>query len=75
MEKEKEAFKALAVAMKPIIEDMWAVLMEHEIEDLASLTLSTDGYARFNHHGSDWEMVRAVGDEQFMIRNEIREAI
>lgn len=75
MEKEKEEFKALAVAMKPVIEEMWAVLKEHKVECLASVTMSTDGYVRFYHHNTDWEMSRSAGDSEFSIRNELREVI
>lgn len=73
--KEKEEFKMLAIAMKPIIEEMWAVLKEHKVEDLASVTMSTDGYVAFSHHGTTWDMIRYQGESDFIIRNNLQEVI
>ena len=72
---EKEKFKALAADMKPVIDEMNEVLKKHGIECLASVTLSSDGYATFSHHKTSWEMIRTTGTENFEIRNEYREVI
>lgn len=74
-DKKKEEFKALAVAMKPIIEEMWAVLKEHKVEDLACLSVKTDGYVWFRHGGTDWELSRYVGETELAICNNEREVI
>ena len=72
---EKEKFKALAADMKPVIEEMNEILKKHGVDCLASVTLSTDGYATFSHHKTSWEMTKVPGAENFEIRNEYREVI
>lgn len=71
----KEKFRELAKDMKPIISDMEKVLNKHGIECLSSLTMSTDGYFRFNVHDTDWEFKRASKDAKSVISFQICEEV
>ena len=63
----KEKFKELAKDMKPVINDMEAVLKKHGIDCLSSLTMSIDGYFNFSIHDSDWEFKRIGNDSRSVI--------
>lgn len=51
-------FRELATDMIPVLKDMEIVLKKHNIRDLASVSMSIDGYFRFNHAGTKWDYVR-----------------
>lgn len=72
---EKEKFKELAKDMKPVINDMEAVLKKHGIECLSSLTMNTDGYFNFGIHDSDWEFKRTRNDSKSVIAATFTEEI
>ena len=71
----KEKFKELAKDMKPVINDMEAVLKKHGIECLSSLTMNTDGYFNFGIHDSDWEFKRTRNDSKSVIAATFTEEI
>lgn len=73
--KEMEDFRKLSMDVLPLAKKLQEVLKEHGVEDLASLTLSPDGYMAFHTHETKWEMVRARDDKAARIRYEFSEEI
>lgn len=74
-EMSKEKFRELAEDMKPVIMDMDRILNKHGIECLSSLTMSTDGYFRFDIHDTEWEFKRANKDAKSVISFQICEEV
>lgn len=75
MEMDKEKFRELSKDIKPVIMDMERVLNKHDVECISSLTMSTDGYFRFNVHDTKWEFVRADSNSKPMISYHICEEV
>lgn len=73
--KEMEDFRKLSLEVLPLANKLQEVLKENGIQDLASLTLSPDGYMAFHTHETKWEMVRARDDKAARIRYEFSEEI
>lgn len=73
--KEMEDFRKLSMEVLPLANKLQEILKGHGVQDLASLTLSTDGYMTFHIHETKWEMVRARNDKAVRIRYEFSEEI
>lgn len=56
-------FRELAVDIMPVIKDMEKVLRKHEVEDLASISMSVDGYFTFSHTGTEWDFTRVCKND------------
>lgn len=66
----KEDFRGLCLAVIPLIETVRKYLEDHGIDNLASITMSSDGYVDFNVNGSDWRMSRIKKGEEAQMRND-----
>lgn len=73
--KEMEDFRKLSLEVLPLANKLREVLKEHGVQDLAILTLSSDGYMTFHTHETEWEMVRAGNEKAVRIRYEFSEEI
>lgn len=73
--KEMEKFKKLSLGVLPLANKLQEVLKENGVQDLASITLSTDGYMTFSTHETEWEMVRTRNDNAVRIRYEFSQEI
>ena len=71
----QEEFKDLAKDLKPVLKSMEDVLKKHNIECLASTSMSTDGYFNFSLHDSDWEFKRLSSDAKMLISKNIIEEV
>lgn len=56
-------FKKLAVDMIPVIKEMEKVLRKYGIENLASISMSVDGYFTFSHTGTEWDFTRVYKND------------
>lgn len=73
--KEMEDFRKLSLEVLPLANKLQEVLKENGVQDLASLTLSPDGYMAFHTHETEWEMVRVRNEKAVRIRYEFSEEI
>lgn len=64
----REEFKGLCLEVIPVINKIKEYLEKLEINDLASLTMSADGYIDFCVHGNDWRLSR-MGDDAARMEN------
>ena len=71
----KEEFKGLCLEIIPVINKVKEYLEKLEISDLASLTLSADGYVDFCVHGNDWRLSRMQNGEDARMENHCVEVI
>lgn len=71
----KEEFKGLCLEIIPVINKVKEYLEKLEISDLASLTLSADGYVDFCVHGNDWRLSRMQNSEDARMENHCVEVI
>lgn len=71
----KEEFKGLCLEIIPVINKVKEYLEKLEISDLASLTLSADGYIDFCVHGNDWRLSRMRDDDVARMENHCVEVL
>lgn len=70
-----DKFKALAVDMIPVIKSMEDVLNKHGVENLASITMSTDGYFTFSHTGTEWNFTKVCNGSKPEIKLDYTEEL
>lgn len=72
---EKEEFKGLCLEVLPLANKLQEILKSRGITELASITLSADGYMTFSHHDTEWEMNRVDKESSTRIRCQFSEEI
>lgn len=72
---DKEKFKSLARDMRPFIDDMTEVLKMHGVEELAFVSLSSDGYFNFHTNGCGWYMCKLDKDSKTKIEISLSEEL
>lgn len=71
----KEEFKGLCLEVIPVINKIKEYLENLGISEIASLTMSADGYIDFYVHGNDWRLSRINGDEAARMENHCVEVL
>ena len=71
----KEEFKGLCLEVIPVINKIKEYLENLGISEIASLTMSADGYIDFCVHGNDWRLSRISGDEAARMENHCVEVL
>lgn len=71
----KEEFKGLCLEVIPVINKIKGYLENLGISDLASLTMSADGYIDFCVYGNDWRLSRMRDDDAARMENRCVEVL
>ncbi len=72
---DRESFRALAIDVKPIIEELESVLEMHGVEKSAWLTCGTNGYVDFSVAECNYQLVRCVSSNKLGIKDNAIEVI
>ena len=71
----EDNFRGLCKAVYPLLHKITEELEKHGVHDMASVTLSKDGYINLSVYDTGWSLCRTSGEKDAKMRHEYQEPI
>ena len=71
----EDDFRGLCKAVYPLLHKVTEELKEHGVPDMASVSLSKDGYINLSVYDTGWSLMRTSGEKEARMRHDYQEPI
>lgn len=68
-------FRGLCKAVYPLLHQVTEELKKYDVPDMASVSLSKDGYINLSVYDTGWSLIRTSGEKYAKMRHEFQEPI
>lgn len=72
---KEDDFRGLCKAVYPLLHKVTEELEKYGVPDMATISLSKDGYINLSAHGTGWSLIRTKRESDARMRHDYQEPI